>query len=62
MEIRRILALVASLAGIVACTSAEPPPTSASGSAAATGRGIPALPRDIEKLVGPADQNAALQA
>ena len=64
MEIRRILALVALLAGIVACTSAEPPPTSASGSAsaAATGRGIPALPRDIEKLVGPADQNAALQA
>ena len=59
MEIRRILALVALLAGVVACTSAEP---SAPASPAATGRGVAALPRDIEKLVGPADQDARLQA
>lgn len=60
MEFRRILALVALLASVVACTSVEPP--SASTSAAATGRGTAALPREIEKLVGPADQNAGLQA
>lgn len=60
MEIRRILALVALLAGVAACTpSAEPPVTTA---AAATGRGTVALPRDIEKLVGRADQDPALQA
>jgi len=60
VEFRRILALVALAAGVVACTSVEPP--SASPSAAATGRGTAALPREIEKLVGPADQNASLQA
>ena len=59
MGIRRILALVALLAGVVACTSADP---SAPASAAATGRGAAALPRDIEKLVGPADQDVRLQA
>ena len=61
MEIRRILALVALLAGIVACAPAvEPPSTSAA--TAATGRGTIVVPREIEKLVGPADQDAALQA
>ena len=60
MEIRRILALVALLAGVVACAPAvEPPSTSA---AAATGRGTIVVPPEIEKLVGPADQDAALQA
>lgn len=61
MEIRRILALVALLAGVVACApSVEPPSTSTA--AAATGRGTIVLPRGIEKLVGPADPDAALQA
>ena len=59
MDIRRILALVALLASVVACTSAEP---SAPASPAATGRGVATLPRGIEKLVGPADQDARLQA
>ncbi len=59
MGIRRILALVALLAGVAACTSAEP---SASASTAATGRGPAALPPGIEKLVGPADQDVRLQA
>ena len=60
MEFRRILALVALLAGVVACAPVgEPPSTSA---AAATGRATIDLPRGIEKLVGPADQDAALQA
>ncbi|WP_425068622.1 M48 family metalloprotease [Reyranella sp.] len=59
MDIRRILALVALLASVVACTSAEP---SAPDSPAATGRGVVTLPRGIEKLVGPADQDARLQA
>ena len=59
MDIRRILALVALLASVVACTSAEP---SAPASPAATGRGVVTLPRGIEKLVGPADQDARLQA
>lgn len=60
MEIRRILALVALLASVVACAPAvEPPPATA---AAATGRGTIVLPRGIEKLVGPADPDAALQA
>lgn len=61
MEIRRILALVALLAGVVACTPAGAPPVT-SASAAATGRGAFTLPREVEKLVGPADQDAALQA
>ncbi len=61
MEIRRILALVALLAGVVACAPAGAPPVTAA-SAAATGRGTIVLPREIEKLVGPADQHAALQA
>jgi predicted Zn-dependent protease len=61
VEIRRILALVALLAGIVACAPAvEPPSTSAA--TAATGRGTIVVPREVEKLVGPADQDAALQA
>ena len=60
MEIRRFLALVALLAGVVACApTVEPPSTSA---AAATGRGAIVLPQGIEKLVGPADPDAALQA
>ncbi|TAJ84364.1 MAG: hypothetical protein EPO41_28725 [Reyranella sp.] len=59
MEIRRILALVALLAGVAACTPAGAPPVT---SAAATGRGTFTLPREVEKLVGPADQDAALQA
>lgn len=58
MEFRRILALVAVLAAAVACTpSAEPPVSTATGA-----RGAFALPRDIEKLVGPADRDAALQS
>ncbi len=65
MEIRRILALVALLAGVVAsvgaCAPAGAPPLT-STSAAATGRGTIVVPREIEKLVGPADQDAALQA
>lgn len=61
MEIRRILALVALLAGVVACAPAVEPP-SASGAAAATGRRTIVLPSGIEKLVGPADQDVALQA
>jgi predicted Zn-dependent protease len=61
VEIRRILALVALLAGVVACAPAvEAPATPAP--AAATGRGTIVLPRGIEKLVGPADPDAALQA
>lgn len=61
MEIRRILALVALLAGVVACAPAVEPP-STSGAAAATGRRTIVLPSGIEKLVGPADQDVALQA
>lgn len=61
MEIRRILALVALLAGIVACAPAVAPPSN-QPAAAATGRGTIVVPREIEKLVGPADQDAALQA
>lgn len=61
MEIRRILALVALLAGLVACAPAVEPPSS-QAAAAATGRGTIVVPREIEKLVGPADQDAALQA
>ena len=60
MEIRRILALVALLAGVVACAPAVAPPSTSA--AAATGRGTIVVPREIEKLVGPADQDAALQA
>jgi len=64
VEIRRFLALVALLAGVVACApTVEPPATSTSTSAAAaTGRGAIVLPQGIEKLVGPADPDAALQA
>jgi predicted Zn-dependent protease len=61
VEIRRILALVALLAGLVACAPAVEPPSS-QAAAAATGRGTIVVPREIEKLVGPADQDAALQA
>ena len=61
MEFRRILALVALLAGVMACAPAGGPPVG-STPAAATGRGTIVLPREIEKLVGPADQDAALQA
>ncbi len=61
MEIRRTLALVALLAGLVACAPAVEPPSS-QAAAAATGRGTIVVPREIEKLVGPADQDAALQA
>jgi len=61
VEIRRILALVALLAGVVACAPAVEPP-STSGAAAATGRRTIVLPSGIEKLVGPADQDVALQA
>jgi predicted Zn-dependent protease len=61
VEIRRILALVALLAGVAACTPPAEPPTS-SASTAATGRGTAALPRDIEKLVGPADPDPTLQS
>ncbi|MDB5489147.1 MAG: hypothetical protein JWQ58_2862 [Reyranella sp.] len=61
MEIRRILALVALLAGVAACTPPAESPAS-SASAAATGRGTAALPRDIEKLVGPADPEPTLQS
>lgn len=61
MEIRHILALVALLAGVVACAPAVEPPSSPAA-AAATGRGTIVLPRGIEKLVGPADPDAALQA
>jgi predicted Zn-dependent protease len=61
VEIRRTLALVALLAGLVACAPAVEPPSS-QAAAAATGRGTIVVPREIEKLVGPADQDAALQA
>ncbi len=61
MEFRRFLALVALLAGVVACAPSVEPP-SRSTATAATGRGTIVLPREVEKLVGPADQNAALQA
>lgn len=65
MEIRRVLALAtllaALLAGAVACTPAGELPA-ASTSAAATGRGTIVVPREIEKLVGPADPDAARQA
>ncbi len=61
MEIRRILALVALLAGVAACAPAVESP-SPSGAAAATGRRTIVLPSGIEKLVGPADQDVALQA
>jgi predicted Zn-dependent protease len=60
VEIRRILALVALLAGVVACAPAVESPATAA--AAATGRGTVVLPSGIEKLVGPADPDAALQA
>lgn len=60
MEIRRILALVALLAGVVACAPAVVPPSTSA--TAATGRGAIVLPGGIEKLVGPADQDIALQA
>jgi predicted Zn-dependent protease len=61
VEIRRTLALVALLAGLVACAPAVEPPSS-QAAAAATGRGTIVVPREVEKLVGPADQDAALQA
>lgn len=61
MQIRRFSMLVALLAGLVACTSQDGP-SQTSASAASTGRGTITLPRDVERTVGPAYQDPALQA
>lgn len=64
MVFRRILPLIALLVGVAACTPQGTPPQT---SAAAAGRsasqgGVPILPREIEREVGAAYPDAALQA
>jgi len=61
VEFRRILALVALFAGIVACAPQSGPPQTSSP-AASSGRGVDALPPGIVKVVGPAYSDPALQA
>jgi len=55
---RRLLVLLALLASAAACTSANDPSQAAGQSRA----GIPALPRELERDVGAAYPDAALQA
>ena len=66
MVFRRILPLIALLFGVAACTlGSNPPQTTASAAAAGQGTtqgGAPALPREIEREVGPPYADAALQA
>src|SRR4029077_16376960 len=62
---RRILPLIALLFGVAACTLPSAPQTPASAAATgpgATQAGAPALPREIEREVGPPYADAALQA
>ncbi len=60
MVFRRILALVALLAGLAACASQDGALQSSTG--ATRGGGTIVLPANIEKIVGPVYQDAALQA
>ncbi|HEX9521599.1 MAG TPA: hypothetical protein VF949_01440, partial [Reyranella sp.] len=64
MVFRRILPLIALLLGVAACTlQTNPPQTSvAAASQGASQAGAPALPREIEREVGPPYADAALQA
>ena len=64
MVFRRFLALVVLLLAAGACTpQSNPPQTTASAAAAQrTAQGIPALPREIERDVGSAYPDPALQA
>lgn len=58
MVFRRILALVALLAGLAACATEDGLPRTP---AVAAGGGTIVLPANIEKIVGPVYQDAALQ-
>ncbi|TAJ38004.1 MAG: hypothetical protein EPO67_02320, partial [Reyranella sp.] len=60
MVFRRILALGALLAGLAACTLQDGSPQTSA--ATASGSGTIVLPANIEKIVGPVYQDAALQA
>ena len=57
MVFRRLLVLLAFLAGVAACTSPNNPST-----VAGQAGGIPSLPRELERDVGPAYPDPALQA
>lgn len=59
MNFRGILASVAILAVVAACTPQVTPPQT---SAASAGRGAQSLPREVERLVGPAYDDPKLQA
>jgi len=59
---RRLLALVALLVGVGACASPGDPSQTATTGPGAWRGGVPALPRQIEREVGPAYPDPALQA
>lgn len=64
MFLGRLLVLLAFVAGAVACAppDSSAPSTAAASSAGASRVGIPALPRELERDVGPAYPDATLQA
>ena len=63
MAIYRVLLLVALLFTAAACTAGnDPPQTAAAGASLPSARGVPALPPAIERDVGAAYPDAALQA
>ena len=62
MFFRLLSALVALLVGVGACAPPNNPPHTASVGQGAAGAGIPVLPRELERDVGPVYQDAALQS
>ena len=64
MFLGRLLVLLAFVAGAVACAppDSSAPSTAAASSAGAARVGIPVLPRELERDVGPAYPDATLQA
>ena len=60
MVFARLLVVVALLFAAGAC--APQPTTSQVGASQGVGRGIPTLPRELERDVGPAYPDAALQS
>ena len=62
MFFRLLSALVALLVGVGACTLQTNPPQTAAAGQGASQAGIPTLPRELERDVGPVYPDSALQA